>query len=223
EEDFTLRIRGIRRELSQYMRMARSDGQHAVMNYDKLVVNGHSYTLEELQNKFHKEDDVQESNQETSDGVTVIIAAESIQNLGDSSEAQDIQSYKEVSQLLEKSNDSQPPISEKSPLVPPATREQRRQGGRFPTNRNRPVRGRGRGVRRTQEQAVHMNFEEESEDEESEQVVTTAAIHDQPQRASNNSNKSNKSRKGSSLRQWLSAEKATTRSESKNADRKKQA
>jgi regulator of replication initiation timing len=55
EEDFTAKIRNVRKELRQFMLEARSSGQFAILRYDKLLINGRGYSLEELKSsEFEK-------------------------------------------------------------------------------------------------------------------------------------------------------------------------
>jgi hypothetical protein len=47
-EDYTPRVRKIRRELKSFMLSARQEGRYAVLRHDRLVVEGRSFTLEQL-------------------------------------------------------------------------------------------------------------------------------------------------------------------------------
>jgi hypothetical protein len=48
DEDFTYRIREIRNQLKEFMFEARNKGRHAVLKFDKLVIDGQFYSLEKL-------------------------------------------------------------------------------------------------------------------------------------------------------------------------------
>jgi hypothetical protein len=50
-EDYTHRVRMIRNELKSYMLNARRDGEYAALRYDRLLINGKTYSLEELKRR----------------------------------------------------------------------------------------------------------------------------------------------------------------------------
>jgi hypothetical protein len=48
DEDYTERVRSIRNKLNEFMLRARKDGRRAYIRFDRLVVDGQQYSLEEL-------------------------------------------------------------------------------------------------------------------------------------------------------------------------------
>ena len=50
QEDFSVHVRTVRKELVSYMKEARSRGQRAYLRFDKLYIERKPYTLEDLRN-----------------------------------------------------------------------------------------------------------------------------------------------------------------------------
>jgi hypothetical protein len=50
-EDYTEEVRKIRVQLKEHLIAARREGRHAVLRFDKLIIEGRSYTLDQLSNK----------------------------------------------------------------------------------------------------------------------------------------------------------------------------